>query len=183
MRKFKFLLSIIIVTVGGYMLYQFTQNNTSDKKIDYQVQSAQAKDSSDSKNNVDTAIDTNADSNKSTNIDSLNKTNNTTSNDDFSVLVESPIYNAVVSLDEGSKEFKVKLLDDVSDNVKDETSHYIKFSKDDIDYLTANIDTLIDQFKNGGLFDKYNMVTSMLKSYDTNINQGDLIGLALSFIK
>ena len=69
------------------MLYQFIQNDTSDKKIDYQVQSAQAKDSSDSKNNIDTAIDTNA---------------------DFSVLVESPIYNAVVSLDEGSKEFKVK---------------------------------------------------------------------------
>lgn len=158
MRKFKFLLSIIIVTIGGYMLYQFIQDNTSEKKLDYQVQSAEFK--------ADTSAE--MDSSESNN---------------FSVLVESPIYNAVVSLDEVSKEFRVKLLDDVSDSDKDKTSHYIKLSDADIDSLIANADTLFNQFENGGILDKYNMVTNMLKSYDTNIDQGDLIGVALNFIK
>ena len=158
MKRFKFILIIIIITACGYMLYDISQNNTPSKKLDTQVQSSQT---------------------KTTN----NKIADSATNDNFSVLVQSSLYNAVVSLDETSKEVNIKLLDEVSDSAKDSARHYINLSSNDLEYLAKNADSLLNQFKTGDLMEKYTLITDMLKSYDTNIDQGDLIGIGLNFLK
>lgn len=181
--KFKLLFSIILIGICGYTLYQIINNNISSKKIEYQIQSSTSK--------LDNLIDNFSEKNtnilqKSLPIDSSDNSaeleNDKYTHDEFSVLVNSPDYNAIVSLDDSSKEFKISLLEDDSTNNKTNTSHYINLTQDNVDYLIENKDSLISKFKDGGIFDKYNLVSDMLKSYDTNIKMEDLITVGLKYL-
>ena len=182
--KFKLLFSIILIGICGYTFYQIINNNISSKKIDYQIQSSTSK--------LDNLIDNLSEKNtnplqKSLPIDksdnnSTELKNDEYTHDEFSVLVNSPDYNAIVSLDDSSKEFKISLLEDDSTNNKTNTSHYINLTQDNVDYLIENKDSLISKFKEGGIFDKYNLVSDMLKSYDTNIKMEDLITVGLKYL-
>ena len=182
--KFKLLFSIIIIGICGYTFYQIINNNISSKKIEYQIQSSTSK--------LDNLIDNLSEKNTNSSQKTLpiNKTNNNSNelendkytHNEFSVLVNSPDYNAVVSLDNSSNELKISLLENDSTNNKANTSHYINLTQDNVDYLIENKDSLISKFKDGGIFDKYNLVSDMLKSYDTNIKMEDLITIGLKYL-
>ena len=182
--KFKLLFSIILIGICGYTFYQIINNNISSKKIEYQIQSSTSK----LDNLIDNFSDKNTNSSQKTSpIDNINNNSNELENDkythdEFSVLVNSPDYNAVVSLDDSSNEFKISLLEDETTDNKTNTSHYINLTQDNVDYLIENKDSLISKFKDGGIFDKYNLVSDMLKSYDTNIKMEDLITVGLKYI-
>ena len=85
------------------------------------------------------------------------------------------------SINENSKEFKISLLEEPYNSTKTDTKHYINLTQDNIDYLIKNKDSLISKFKDGGFFDKYNLVSNMLQSYDTNIKIEDLIEVGLKY--
>ena len=178
--KFKLLFSIIIIGICGYTFYQIINNNISSKKIEYQIQSSTSK--------LDNLIEKNTNSSQKSSLIDSSDNNSTELEDDtytydeFSVLVNSPDYNAIVSLDDNSNEFKISLLEDKTTDNKANTSHYINLTQDNVDYLIENKDYLISKFKDGGIFDKYNLVSDMLKSYDTNIKMEDLITVGLKYL-
>ncbi|MEF9992386.1 MAG: hypothetical protein RRZ84_08545 [Romboutsia sp.] len=102
-------------------------------------------------------------------------------NNDYTVLVSSSTYNAVVSLD-NNKELNIKLLETNSIN-NTSTDKYINFTDEDINYLRNNSDILIQEFKNCNLFEKYDLISSMLSKYDTNLKESDLIKIAMSYLQ
>lgn len=102
---------------------------------------------------------------------------------DYSVLVQSPIYDAVVQLDKDSKEIKVKVLDDSNIDSYDDTNKYVNLTQENISFLKENANELLKEFENSSMLDKYSLVSKMLKDYDTNINMGDLINIAMSYLK
>lgn len=98
--------------------------------------------------------------------------------DDYSILVTSPLYNAIISLDEKNKDIDIKPID--SQNVEQtQSGKYIKFTNDEINYLKANSSNLVNKFTKSNILDKYNMVSDFLNQYDTNLKESDIINLAL----
>ncbi|MGL5328279.1 MAG: hypothetical protein ACRDD7_03350 [Peptostreptococcaceae bacterium] len=103
-------------------------------------------------------------------------------NNGYSILVSSSFTKALISLDENSKEVKVKLLDDKNENIKD-YDNYINVTDEDIKFLSENADTILNDFKEGSLLDKYSFVCDTLKNYDTDLSSSDLINIAFMYIK
>lgn len=172
MKKFRISLGVILLIICGVLIFK-----TSSLDI------------KNSSTIVDSDNDTIKTSNNSTSEQPLKKSsssapssNNSSTTDDYSVLVQSPIYDAVVQLDRDSKEINVKVLDDSNIGSYD-TDKYINLTEEDVNYLKENANDLLKEFENGSMLDKYSFVSKMLKGYDTNINMGDLISIAMSYLK
>lgn len=168
------LITIIVFSVSSlYILENSSKHYTSKQNQDSIVNSNTQENDAAKESAVSQNISNPSDKNNNPNANSNKK--------DYSVLVSSSIYNAVVSLDEDTKDINVKLLDDTLDVPK--SDNYINISDEDLKYLEENADTLLNQFKEGSLIQKYSLVTNMLKDYDTDISEGDLINLAFKYIK
>lgn len=103
------------------------------------------------------------------------------SDNDYSILVSSNDYNAVVSLDGDTKKFDVKEVGKDLDKVA--SDNYINLSDEDLKYLEEHKDEILNSFKDGSLMDKYNLVNDMLSKYDNDISKTDLINLAVKYLK
>lgn len=120
-------------------------------------------------------------------VEKNNSTNNAVSDktkksdDNYSILVSSNDYNAVVSLDGDTKKFDVKEVGKNLDKVA--SDNYINLSDKDLKYLEEHKDEILNSFKDGSLIDKYNLVNDMLSKYDNDISKTDLINLAVKYLK
>lgn len=103
------------------------------------------------------------------------------SGNDYSILVSSNDYNAVVSLDGDTKKFDVKEVGKDLDKVA--SDNYINLSDEDLKYLEEHKDEILNSFKDGSLMDKYNLVNDMLSKYDNDISKTDLINIAVKYLK
>lgn len=120
---------------------------------------------------------------KSSDSNNTTKSNDTKSSDDNHIIaVSSPLYNAVVSLDQNNKEVNIKLVNSEDINTTS-YDNYINFEDKEIKYLLENYPNLMKEFKNNNLFEKYDMVSKMLGEYDTDIKESDLISMAISYLK
>lgn len=107
--------------------------------------------------------------------------NKVSSDDSYNILISSSASDKVVSLNSATKELKVKDKDNNDPSVS--FDNYINLSDEDIEYFKENADTILSEFENGNLFEKYELVNKFLKDYDTDISTGDIISLALKYIK
>lgn len=119
--------------------------------------------------------------NDSTASDNSKGDNKVNSDDSYNILISSSAGDKVVSLDTTSKELKVNDTDNNDTSVS--VNNYINLSDEDIEYLKENANTILSEFEKGNLFDKYELVNKFLKDYDTDISTGDIISLALKYIK
>lgn len=103
------------------------------------------------------------------------------SDNDYSILVSSNDYNAVVSLDGDTKKLDVKEVGKDLDKVV--SDNYINLSDKDLKYLEEHKDEILNSFKDGSLMDKYNLVNDMLSKYDNDISKTDLINIAVKYLK
>ncbi len=132
----------------------------------------------------DELADDNLDKKKTDNDSTNNNSkvdNKVSSDDSYNILISSSAGDKVISLDTTSKELKVKDTDNNDTSVS--VDNYINLSDEDIEYFKENADTILSEFENGNLFDKYELVNKFLKYYDTDISTGDIISLALKYIK
>ena len=188
MKKLKISFILVLLIVFGVFIFRIStvdikDNTTVDSNKKVETENRYNIDEDTSKKDS-TTIDSNSKVTKKS--DSLTKnvtgSNTTDSASDYSVLVQSPIYDAIVSLDKSSKEINVKLLDD-SNIDSYTTDKYINLTEYEISYLKENANVLLKEFEDGSLLDKYSFVSDMLKEYDTNINMGDLINIAMTYLK
>ena len=166
----KFLKSILLLTVvslGVTTFYNKKEPNIETKESQNIIE------------NQPKPKDTNLE--KSDTKSSNNNKESKSDNKDYSVLVSSNDYNAVVSLDEDTKKINIKVLEDPSNPPT--SDNYINLSEEDIKYLQENADKILSELKEGNLSEKYKLVTAMLEKYDTNINISDLINLGLKYIQ
>lgn len=110
-----------------------------------------------------------------------NVDNKVSSDDSYNILISSSVGDKVVSFDSATKELKVKDTDNKDTSVS--VDNYINLSDEDIEYFKENADTILSEFENGNLFEKYELVNKFLKDYDTDISTVDIINLALKYIK
>lgn len=130
----------------------------------------------------DDLIDDNSDKNINKNSTASDKVDNKVSSDDsYNILISSSAGDKVVSLDSTTKELKVEDTD--SNDTSVSFDNYINLSDEDIEYFKENADVILSEFHEGNLFDKYELVNKFLKDYDTDISTGDIISLALKYIK
>lgn len=171
----KILKSVALITLVGlgvnlYNNLNITSPNLADKESKQII--------SNKTTQVEDKNSTLTDSNK---MIKSNKDNNNAPKEDYNILVSSNEYNAVVSLDPSTKKINIEPIDDTSDNIA--SNNYINLSDEDIKYLTENADTILNDFEQGNLINKYSLVTKMLNDYDTDINTSDLINIALKYLK
>jgi len=99
---------------------------------------------------------------------------------DYQILVSSNKYNAIVSLNEDTKNMDIKILDnakDVPTSIK-----YIKVSDEYFKYLEKNSDTLFNKLESDSLITKY-ALNEKLKDCDTNITSNDLKDILFKYVK
>lgn len=126
--------------------------------------------------------DTHGDKNTNKNSTASDKVDNEVSSDDnYNILISSSAGDKVVSLDSTTKELKVEDTDNNDTSVS--FDNYINLSDEDIEYFKENADAILSEFENGNLFEKYELVNKFLKDYDTDISTGDIISIALKYVK
>ncbi|MGL5346387.1 MAG: hypothetical protein ACRDA3_03470 [Peptostreptococcaceae bacterium] len=186
MKKLKISLGVILLIVCCTVVFSrlpldIKENSTivdsDNKTIDNKKTSTSEEVKNDIKINSNSNKPNVSDNNAN---NKVTKTSDSSSND-YSVLVQSPVYDAVVQLDKESKEINVKLLNDSNLDSYD-TDKYINLSEDEVNYLKENAQSLLKEFEEGSMLDKYSFVSKMLKDYDTNIKMGDLISIAMSYL-
>ncbi|MGL6108442.1 hypothetical protein [Romboutsia sp.] len=114
-----------------------------------------------------------------------NKENNNTidlayNSEEKDILISSNNIQGVVSINSNTKKVDYKALDDKAKVYADK---YINVDKKYMEYLKANSDSIIKEFNNGSMIEKYSLVNKILDNCDTNISEGDLINIALNYLK
>ncbi|MGL4912928.1 MAG: hypothetical protein ACRC3Y_10930, partial [Romboutsia sp.] len=106
---------------------------------------------------------------------------NTKNNKEHTLLITSSQYNALVCLNEDTKDVKIEVLEDQSNPAV--FDNYINLNDDDIKYLKENSDSILNNIKESSLFEKYQLITSMLEKYDTDISVSDILSIGLKYTK
>ncbi|MEG2511498.1 MAG: hypothetical protein RSB00_03970 [Bacilli bacterium] len=112
-----------------------------------------------------------------TKLEAKNKSNKSK---DFNLLISSNDYNAVVSLDTVSNDITITNLKNKNQDLSI-IDNYIKLSDEDIAYLKENLEPLKEKFKNSNLFEKYNIINTLLNTYQTDLKESDIINLYLEY--
>lgn len=181
-KNLKLIFSFVVIIFAVFFTYTITNNNkiqntnnTSTKSYS-DIQDINKKGSN--LKNITIKDESSDLANK--NLDNLEENNH--KNDDYSILVTSPLYNAIFYLDTSNREANIKLIDS-KDIGQTSSDKYINLTIDDINFLKNNASDLINEFIKCTIFDKYDMMSRLLNQYDTNLQESDIINLAFAYLK
>lgn len=96
------------------------------------------------------------------------------------ILISSSNTQGIVSINSDTKEVDFQ---PIKNNDQVYTDKYINVDKEYMEYLQEHSASIMDEFNNGSIIEKYSLINSILDKCDTNLSKGDLINIALNYLK